>query len=303
MPTPVIPVPFRHSRPLSSFPRRRESMYHLPNYPVGKIMSSLSLQTLRGQYDRDGFVSAVEIIDPETALSHRQRLEDIESKTGPLHYKPKIHAMLTSPYELATLPRVLDVVESLLGPDILLYNTTFIIKEPHTPNLVSWHQDLTYWGFDCDDQVSMWLALSPATSKSGCMRVIPGTHKNGKRTHNFTEDENNVLYSGQTVYDVEEDKAFDACLQPGQASFHHGWTLHSSMPNQSNDRRIGLNVQYIAPHVRQIKHDQDSALLVRGTDQYSHFQNEVPARSDLTVDGIRQQAIMEERYEQIAGTA
>ena len=266
-------------------------------------MSPLSLPTLREQYDRDGYIHAVDIIDPQTALSHRQRLEAVESKAGPMHYKPKIHAMLTSPYELATLPRALDVVESLIGPDILLYNTTFIIKEPHTPNLVSWHQDLTYWGFDRYDQVSMWLALSAATTESGCMRVIPGTHKTGKRTHVFTEDENNVLYSGQTVYDVEKDKAVDAQLQPGQASFHHGWLLHSSMPNRSNDRRIGLNVQYIAPHMRQTKHDRDSALLVRGTDRYGHFHNEIPATSDLCDDGIRQQAILEERYKQIAGTA
>ena len=266
-------------------------------------MSSDTLQVLRERYDSDGFISPVDIMAPETTLSHRQRLEQIESKTGPMHYKPKIHTMLTSPYELATWPRALDVVESLIGPDILLYNTTFIIKEPHTPNLVSWHQDLTYWGFDCDDQVSMWLALSPATTESGCMRVIPGTHKTGKRTHVSTEDENNVLYSGQTVYDVEEDQAVDARLQPGQASFHHGWLLHSSMPNRSDDRRIGLNVQYIAPHVRQTKHDRDSALLVRGTDPYNHFRSEVPARSDLTDEGIRQQAILEEHYKQIAGAA
>ena len=266
-------------------------------------MSSDTLQILRERYDREGFVSPVDIIDAETAWAHRQRLEQVESKTGPIHYKQKIHTMLTSPYQLATLPQVLDVVESILGPDILLYNTTFIIKEPHTPSLVSWHQDLTYWGFDCDDQVSMWLALSAATPASGCMRVVPGTHKTGKRTHVSTEDENNVLYSGQTVYDVEEDQAVDASLQPGQASFHHGWLLHSSMPNQSDDRRIGLNVQYIAPHVRQTKHDGDSALLVRGTDRYHHFQDDTPARSDLTDDGIRQQAILEARYKQIAGSA
>jgi len=266
-------------------------------------MSADSLSTLRRRYDRDGFVAPVEIIDSQTALSHRHRLEATESKTGSLHYRPKIHAMLTSPYELATLPRVLDVVESLLGPDILLYNTTFIIEEPHTPNLVSWHQDLTYWGFDCDDQVSMWLALSAATARSGCMRVIPGTHKSGKRTHVFTESEDNILYSGQTVHDVDEDEAVDAELQPGQASFHHGWTLHSSMPNQSDDRRIGLNAQYIAPHVRQTKHDRDSAMLVRGTDRYHHYQSETYAQSDLTDAGMRQQAILEERYKQIAGSA
>ncbi len=265
-------------------------------------MTPAPQQTLREQYEHSGFVSPVEIIDAETALSHRQRLEEIESRTEPLHYKAKIHTMLTSPYELATLPQVLDVVESLLGPDILLYGATFIIKEPHTSSLVSWHQDLTYWGFDCDDQVSMWLALSAATPASGCMQAIPGTHKTGKRTHVVTEDENNILYSGQTVYGVEESEAVALELQPGQASFHHGWLLHSSMPNRSDDRRIGLNVQYIAPHVRQTKHDEDSALLVRGTDSCGHFQTDIPAAADLTEEGIRRQKFLQERYKQIAGT-
>ena len=253
------------------------------------------------EFHRDGFLSPVTIFDSQTAADHRSRLELAESEFGPIHYKPKIYSMLTSPFEMATHANALDVVESILGPDILLYNITYIIKEPHTPSHVSWHQDLTYWGFDSDDQVTMWLALSPATLLSGCMTMIPGSHTNGGKVHNVTDDPNNVLYSGQTVSEVNEDQAVACELQPGQASFHHGWTLHSSMPNQSDDRRIGVNVQYIAPHVRQTKDDGDSAILVRGEDHYRHFEKDIVATEDMTEEGKANLDFYEARYKKIAG--
>ena len=92
-------------------------------------------------------------------------------------------------------------------------------------------------------------------------------------------------------------------LQPGQASFHHGWTLHASMPNLSDDRRIGLNVQYLATHVRQTKHDLDTAMLVRGEDDHLYFANDVPAKTDLDPLAIQRQEELENRYLEIAGTA
>ena len=93
-----------------------------------------------------------------------------------MHYPFKVHIAMNSPYQLATLPSLLDIVEQLIGPDILLYNTTYIINEAHTESHVSWRQDLTYWGLDADAQVSVWLALSEASEASGCMPVIPPSH-------------------------------------------------------------------------------------------------------------------------------
>ena len=75
--------------------------------------------------------------------------------------------------------------------------------------------------------------------------------------------------------------AVTCSLQPGQASFHHGWTLHSSLPNHSDDRRIGVNVKYFPPRMRQTKHDMDSAMLVRGQDRFVHFDRDIPAEMDL----------------------
>jgi ectoine hydroxylase-related dioxygenase (phytanoyl-CoA dioxygenase family) len=265
-------------------------------------MANIDLQDLKETYLRDGFVSAVAILNATEAAQHRAVMESAESKTGPLHYKTKVHTILRSPLHLATMPKVLDIVEELIGPDILLYNVTYIVKEPRSSSHVSWHQDLTYWGLSHDDQVSMWLALSPATAKSGCMRMIRGSHNLGRIDHELTEDQTNVLFQGQTVRGVDERRAVMCELEPGQASFHHGWTLHASTPNKSKERRIGLNVQYLAAHVRQTKHDLDSAVLVRGQDRFHHFDQDIPAEVDLDPAALARHVELEIRHREIAGT-
>ena len=266
-------------------------------------MTSEDLKAAAARYARDGFLSPVDIISAEQAAAHRARLEEAEAEVGPLHYKTKVHTILRSPLELATAPRVLDLVEAMIGPDILLYNVTYIVKEPGSGAHVSWHQDLTYWGFDGDAQVSMWLALTPATAESGCMRMVPGSHRQGRLRHETTEDASNVLFQGQTVASVPEEQAVLCDLAPGQASFHHGWTLHASMPNNGRERRIGLNVQYIAPAMRQTKHAGDSAMLVRGQDRHQHFAPDLPAIEDLEPAALAHQQKLERQYQEIAGSA
>ena len=266
-------------------------------------MGRTGLQDLAKRYRRDGFLSPVRLFSPEAAADHRCRMEAAEAKIGPLHYRVKTHTFLRSPLELATAPQILDIVEQLIGPDILLYNATYIVKEPRTPDHVSWHQDLTYWGLSQDDQVSLWLALSPATVESGCMRMVPGSHRQGQIEHRRLQDATNLLFQGQTVDKVAEEQAVSCPLMPGEASFHHGWTLHASLPNRSRDRRIGLNVQYLATHLRQTKQDGDSAMLVRGHDRYRHFAADLPAAADLDPAAMARQSALEARYRAIAGTA
>ena len=95
-----------------------------------------------------------------------------------------MHLILTSAWELATDPVLLDAVEACIGPNILLYNSMYVVKEPHSPAKVNWHQDLTYLGLSDDDaQVTAWLALSPATPESGCMQMVPGSHLDGRVDH------------------------------------------------------------------------------------------------------------------------
>ena len=248
----------------------------------------MSAERYIDQYQRDGVAWPVPIIDASEAAQHRSALESAEAAIGPLHYINKIHTVMRSPFELAIHPAVLDVVESFLGPDILLYNSTYIIKEPATEAYVAWHQDLTYWGLADDDaQVSMWLALAPASAASGCMTMVPGSHHNGRVDHIERPDDANVLLLGQQIAEVDEASGVACELDPGQASFHHGWTVHRSNPNVTDDRRIGLNVQYVAPHNHQAG-PATTATLVRGTDGHGLYQSEPLPSSDLDLDRAEQ---------------
>lgn len=263
----------------------------------------MTLTDLSQTYDRLGYLSPIDILTEAEAAAHRARMEAIEAEHGPVHYKAKTHTIMTSPWEIATHPKILDVVEALIGPDILLYDVEYIVKEPHTAAHVSWHQDLTYWGLSGDAQVSLWLALSPATAQSGCMRMLPGSHKEGMVAHEATDDAANVLLQGQTATGVDETGAVMCPLRPGQASFHHGWTLHASMPNVSDDRRIGLNAQYLAPHLRQTKHNHDSAILVRGEDSYRHFGVDTPAAGDMEPEALKRWERLQQIHEETQGAA
>lgn len=255
------------------------------------------------RYWEEGFTDGIDVLSEDEVKLHRGHLESAERDLGhSLHYMSRVHTVLRSPYELATHPALVDLVEKIIGPDILLHNVTYIIKEPHTKNFASFHQDLTYWGFDGTEQVSAWLALSPATPESGCMRFIPRSHRSGRREQITGNDPDNVLFQSQTIEDVDEDEAVFSTLLPGKASLHHGWAIHASGPNLSEDRRIGLNVQYISPKMKQTKDAADSAILIRGEDRYGHFVADQPASEWLPSDATARLRALSEKYNSIAGT-
>lgn len=276
----------------------------MPSNSFGKTLMALNPQNLLvDRYWQEGFIDGIEVLSAEEVKIHRAHLENAERALGhSLHYMSRVHTVLRSPFELATHPALVNLVEKIIGPDILLHNVTYIIKEPHTKNFASFHQDLTYWGFDGTEQVSAWLALSPATAESGCMRFIPGSHRSGLRDQVTGDDPDNVLFQSQTIEDVNEEEAVYSTLLPGRASLHHGWAIHASGPNISDDRRIGLNVQYISPKMKQTKDASDSAILIRGKDRYGHFIADQPATEWLPDEASARLRALTEKYASIAGT-
>ncbi|MDE0709545.1 MAG: phytanoyl-CoA dioxygenase family protein, partial [bacterium] len=132
------------------------------------------------QYRQDGYMCPVRVMDAARAAGYRRMLEQFESEQGgPVAgaLRNKCHLLFRWVDELMRDATVLDAVEDLIGENILCWNTLFWIKEPETKSYVSWHQDLNYWGLDTDDLITVWLALSPATPESGCMSVLPGSHR------------------------------------------------------------------------------------------------------------------------------
>ena len=193
-------------------------------------------------------------------------------------------------YELATRKNILDAIEDLLGPNILMYQCAMWFKEPESGSYVSWHQDCCYYGMDPLALVSAWVALSPANAESGCMQVIPGSHKGGQYPVEFTEiRETNLLASGQnTLYEFDPGQAILMPLRPGEMSLHHVALVHSSRPNHSSDRRMGISIGYLPTDVRQTTSLKASAMLMRGEDDFGFFTlDELPPVSAVDEDTVK----------------
>ena len=243
------------------------------------------LATIREGFDRDGYYFPVDALSPEQALDYRKQFEAVEHE-----YKDKDpdfnalvygYANMVMPFvdEITRLSSVLDPVRAILGPDVMVWGANLFIKEAHSPNYVSWHQDLTYWGLDNVDEVTAWVALSPATVRSGCMRYVPGTHTQEIVPHRDTFAEDNQLSRGQELaVDVNEAEAVDVVLAPGQIALHHGRIFHASSANQTDDRRIGLAIRYISPRMQQVSGVKTYCTLVSGEDRYGHFHLTEPPR-------------------------
>ena len=157
-----------------------------------------------------------------------------------LRHKPHLYSRTID--AIIRKPEILDPVESLLGPDILCWETVLFIKEPGDAAYVSWHQDVAYWGLEPYDVLTAWIALSPSTRRSGCMRVLPGSHKGDIAPHKDTFAANNMLSRGQEMQvDVDETQVVDIVLQPGQMSLHDVMIAHGSDPNNADDWRFATS--------------------------------------------------------------
>jgi non-haem Fe2+, alpha-ketoglutarate-dependent halogenase len=238
------------------------------------------------QYQEHGYSAPLRVLSEDEARSYRSALEEREHVRGrPLNRDEiiKPHLLFRWAADLVRHPAVLDAVEAIIGPDILFWDSSLFMKEANSPTYISWHQDLRYWGLDPGDQIlTAWIALSPSTVESGCMRVVPGSHRLDLMPHTNTLAANNMLSYGQEVQaQVDEETAADLVLQPGEMSLHHAMIIHGSAPNMSQDRRIGYAIRYLPTRVKQISGWRDWARLVRGVDRFEHFDPEpMPSEYD-----------------------
>lgn len=227
------------------------------------------------QYRSDGFATPVEVLTADEVRDMRGDLEHWEKQQGhPLDFPEKSKSYLLYRWAdvLVHHPKVLDAVEDVIGPDILVYHSTMWIKEAHTPAYVRWHQDGAYFFLDPLEHVTAWVALSEASEVAGCMRVIPGTHRLPMLEHDDKPDANNMIKRGQGIserFDGERGVAMP--LRAGELSLHHTSLVHCSPGNESGDRRMGLGISFVPAHVRPLGAVRPSALLVRGEDRYGHF--------------------------------
>ena len=243
-------------------------------------MTKLTTEQL-DYYKNKGYISPVDALTSTEAKEIRDEIEKIE-KNWPkaLEGINRNYVHLISPVfnKVCLNKNILDAVESIIGKNILICGTTLFIKNPKEKGFVSFHQDAKYIGLEPHNWVTVWVAITDANEKNGCMRMLPGSHKENLKHHEENFDENNLLTRGQTIKNVSLDKTEPVILKAGQMSLHHPKIVHGSSLNHSDDRRIGFVIQsYIGSNVDQVL-GKMYVQKARGEDKYKyHEYSDIPS--------------------------
>ena len=251
-------------------------------------MSTVLSSEQISSYRANGFLFPLDALTPDEVSHYQECLRQTERHLGgslmaiDRKYRGNLHFLVRWVDELIRHPRILDVIQDLLGRDLLLYTSRFFIKEPHSAEIAAWHQDSTYFGLRPYDHVTAWVALSDVSPDAGPVEFAVGSHIRGQLLQRSKVVSNSVNTAGQIIVEwFDRSNVAHAVLAPGQFSLHHTCTVHQSNPNQSHARRVGIALSYIPTRVRYIGSRRMPACLVRGSDRYRHFDLQPPAREDF----------------------
>ena len=232
------------------------------------------------EYERDGVVFPVKLFSADEAALFRDAFSSLADYCGADSLKrfDSLHLFFDWAYQLATHEALLNAVEDILGSDILVDGTLVFYKPPQDASYVSWHQDSVYSDWHLTPSTSAWIALTASHRANGCMRVIPGSHKQGLLKHANERDASNLLFRGERVVAIDDSRALDVVLQPGEMSLHQSTIVHGSNPNTADEPRIGFIVRFVTSRV---KYRDRPLLRVRGEADCSHLRlAEAPAAMD-----------------------
>lgn len=232
------------------------------------------------RWKHDGFLSPFACLDTGEVRACQDGVRRFEAWLGApinahadLRWRSMPHLLMPWVASLARDPRIVDKVEGLLGPDILMFTSTFFIKEPHSPTVAAWHQDSTYYGIEPKEEVTVWVALTEASEAAGCMDALSFRGNPRQLSHVSRAVKDSVNRAGQVITEtLDEGTPVPMPLKPGRFSMHHGLCPHRSGPNTAGHRRIGLGLNYIPSGVKPSGSVRQAAALVRGIDRYGHFE-------------------------------
>jgi len=259
---------------------------------MAKALSKQQVASFR----ENGFLAPLDMCGEEEAGAlYRKFVALEEGCDGEVSSRFRIKAHLPFPWlcELIRHPTLLDAAEDIIGPNILCWGSSFFIKKPGDERFISWHTDTFFYGTRPADTLNAWVSLNDSDLVSGCIRFLPGSHKGPPAEHVIRPDPRNLASNGQTVINVDESRAVDAILRPGQFSLHHESVVHGSSPNKSDHARIGISIHYIPPHVRETRFEGATAMLLRGEDTEGNWRPDPEPARDFDPDCI---AFMDATY-------
>ena len=246
---------------------------------MAKILSTTQLQ----QFQSQGFLAGLDVFSIEQCEKFRTRTEEFErhhAEDVTWALDNKCNLLFAWVYELSTFPLLLDIVSDLIGPDVLLTNSIFRIKEPFSSTHYGWHQDAARIEVN-PAFVIVYISISDATTENGCLRVVPGSNQQIEPFHLTGYAERQVA----RVNKVDEANAIDMVLDQGQVGIFNCNTLHGSGPNNSKDRRFALVNDY-TPAAAQQSIGTGSGQLVRGSNSKKLWGEEPKPQGSFTQGNI-----------------
>ena len=249
-------------------------------------------------YHRDGIVYPAGRIDPtglvEKYGAFQKRSNELRGKDT--YIKPHLVSAWLS--DLVRHPAILDVVQQILGPDVILWESDWSVKRAGTGDYIPWHQDSPYWNLSTDEVVSVWVAMGDVSTANGAMEVVPGSHANG-RMGSINADGN--IYE---AYEAGQRKTDDDCMFPfahltdeagksavpvelrsGEFSAHDVNLVHGGGPNKSGEDRIGFAMRYLSADTRYLG-NIDSVTAISGDCERDYFVYEPRPDGEWTEAGM-----------------
>ena len=221
-----------------------------------------------GNWSSDGWAVARGVLDAETVaglLGHLELL--LASRPDAAASGLLAGIVVDDPVWLAAVadPRLLDLVEELLGPGVVLFSSCWVVKPPRTGRPAAWHQDGGTWPLEPLEAVTLWVALDDADGGNGGLRLVPGSHRGGLLPHDrddgrLATELFNVAVRPEAV---DEEAAVDVVLRAGDVSAHHPALIHGSGPNRSGRPRRALVARYHPPTTRVTQPGWPSTVLLR----------------------------------------
>ena len=237
-------------------------------YQLGRSLAlpyTMSSNELAARYRELGYLIVDSLFSLDEVASLRQRTEAIASgevdfPTELIEYEPgregertlstvrKLNRCADADdvfFRHASEDRVLNIVESLIGPDIKLFGSQCFMKPPGGIEK-PYHQDSAYFSIEPFDLVTCWTALDDVTEENGCVWVVPGSHTGGVIDHSQPWQ-----LPGRTDMQIPDEQIAveletPLVMEAGSCSFHHSLIMHKSMPNCTDKSRRGFAVHYMS---------------------------------------------------------
>jgi hypothetical protein len=232
------------------------------------------MQLYLNQIKSKGYTFPVKILEEDEAKGFYDEYlylsKKIKSERLKFEHKFKSHLIFKRVNDIICNPKIINIAKSILGEDILCWNSIIFYKPANSKKFVGWHEDKTYWKLHNNKVITFSIAITNSNTENGCLKIL----KNRKIVKYKTSDvKNNMLARGQDAIIDQNDEFENIILKPGECSIFEQDVIHGSGPNSSNQDRLLLAIRYISTD-NKTEGNHKTAKLVNGEDKFNYYEKE-----------------------------